>query len=105
MLTIRFNRNTIGLSKMRRELRSLYKAPENFRVTLRTAREISKLTQVKAAQLLGISADTLRSYEKGDSYPDVPMIGKIERLYGFGYNQLIFLPYGYGLTEVKKFIR
>lgn len=79
----------------------MYKTPENFRVTLRTARELSKLTQTKAAQLLGISADTLRSYEKGDSYPDVPMIEKIEKLYGFGYNQLIFLPYRYGLTELK----
>lgn len=39
--------------------------PENMKVTLRVAREINGYTQAEAAEKLGISTDTLRSYERG----------------------------------------
>lgn len=64
--------------------------------TLRTARERIGLNQKEAAVQLGISEDTLSNYERGKSYPDVPMIQKIEELYKIKYDQLIFLAKQYG---------
>lgn len=72
--------------------------PKNMKMTLRTARELAGLTQIKAAKSLGISVDTLSNYEQGKSYPNILMLRKIEGLYGVTYNQLIFLPLDCGLT-------
>ena len=60
-----------------------------MQVTLKTARELKGLTQTEAAKLLDISKDTLSNYERGKSYPEVPMIKKIEELYGFTYDQKV----------------
>ena len=60
-------------------------------ITLKAARVNKKLTQMQAAEKLGISKDTLGNYERGVSYPDVPMLKKIEELYGVPYNDIIFL--------------
>lgn len=68
------------------------------RFTLKTAREMKKLTQEQAAKLIGISVDTLGNYERGKSYPDVPILRKIESVYGVPYEQLIFLPLDYDKT-------
>ena len=70
--------------------------PKDMRTTLKNAREMAKLTQAEAAKALEINEDTLRSYEKGRSFPDVPMLRKIEALYGVSYNQIIFLPIDFG---------
>ena len=43
-------------------------------ITLKSARVNKGLTQVKAAKLIGITPDTLSNYERGKSYPDVPII-------------------------------
>lgn len=59
--------------------------------TLKTAREKAGLTQLEAANALGISVDTLSNYERGKTYPDVILIKKIEKLYQVEYNQIIFL--------------
>ena len=72
--------------------------PKNMRMTLRTARELAGLTQIKAAKNLGISVDTLSNYEQGKSYPNIPTLRKIEKLYNITYDQLIFLHLDYGLT-------
>ena len=48
-------------------------------------------TQEEAARLIGISHDTLSNYERGKSFPDVPIIKKIEEVYKVSYNDLIFL--------------
>lgn len=68
------------------------------KITLKVAREIKGLTQAEAAALLGISKDTLSNYERGKSYPDVPIIRKIEDVYGVTYDQIIFLPLDYDKT-------
>ena len=73
--------------------------PKDMRTTLKNAREMVGLTQAEAAKRLEITEDTLRSYEKGRSFPDIPMLRKIESLYGVTYNQIIFLPLDFGLTE------
>lgn len=59
--------------------------------TLKTARDIKKISQKKAAELLNISPDTLRHYEQGKSFPDVKILKQMEKLYGVNYSQLIFL--------------
>lgn len=74
--------------------------PENMKVTLKVAREIKGLKQSEAAELIGISTDTLGNYERGKSYPDIPVLKRIEQVYGVSYDKLIFLPLDFGLTEV-----
>lgn len=64
-------------------------------MTLKQARELKGYNQEEAAKLIGISKDTLGNYERGKSYPDVPIIRRIEELYGVPYNRLIFLPLDY----------
>ena len=66
--------------------------------TLKTARELSGLKQSEAAEIIGVSTDTLGNYERGKSYPDIPVLRKIERAYGVPYEQLIFLPLDYDKT-------
>lgn len=66
-------------------------------ITLKSARVNKGLTQVKAAaKLIGITPDTLSNYERGKSYPDVPIIQKMEQVYGVSYSELIFLPINNG---------
>ena len=73
--------------------------PENMKVTLKVAREIKGLKQSEAAKLIGVSTDTLGNYERGKSYPDIPVLRRIEKVYGVSYDKLIFLPLDFGLTE------
>ena len=79
----------------------LVNRPSNMRMTLRTARELAGMTQTAAAERIGVKPETLSNYERGRSYPDVPTLRKIEAVYGVNYNQLIFLPLDFGLTETK----
>lgn len=59
-------------------------------ITLKAARVNVGLTQIDAAKALGISPDTVRKYEQGETFPDVPMIRKIEALYRINYNDIDF---------------
>lgn len=59
--------------------------------TLKILRVMKGYTQEQAAELIGVSPDTLSNYERGKSYPDVPVINKIEEVYEVSYNQIIFL--------------
>ena len=77
----------------------MIKYPKNMKMTLKTARELKGLTQQEACKLIGITKDTLGNYERGKSYPDIPILRNIEKVYGVEYNQLIFLPLDFGLTE------
>ena len=77
----------------------MIKYPKNMKMTLKTARELKGLTQQEACKLIGITKDTLGNYERGKSYPDIPVLKNIEKVYGVEYNQLIFLPLDFGLTE------
>ena len=73
--------------------------PKDMRVSLKQARELKGLKQAEAAEKIGISTDTLGNYERGKSYPDIPILRKIEEVYGIPYDRLIFLPLDFGLTE------
>lgn len=61
------------------------------RLSLKAARVNAGLTQKEAATALGVGQQTLSNYENGVSYPDVPVIRKIEKLYGVEYKNLLFL--------------
>lgn len=73
--------------------------PSDMRLSLKNAREIHGMTQEEAAKKIGVSTDTLGNYERGKSYPDIPVLRKIEETYGVQYSQLVFLPLDFGLTE------
>ena len=78
------------------------KIPETMIVTLKQARELNGLKQFEAAEILGVTPETLANYEKGKSYPDIPVLRKIESLYEVPYHRIIFLPLDFGLTENKE---
>ena len=61
-------------------------------ITLRAARVNAGMSQKIAAQKIGIAVDTLGKYERGLSFPDVPIIQRIEEVYGVSYQDLIFCP-------------
>lgn len=61
-------------------------------MTLKSARVNKGLTQAQAAEKIGVTVDTLSNYERGKSFPDVPIIQRIEIVYGVPYSELIFLP-------------
>ncbi len=73
--------------------------PCDMKLSLKTARELKGLKQSEAAKKIGVSTDTLGNYERGKSYPDIPVLRKIEETYGVSYDKLIFLPLDFGLTE------
>lgn len=61
-------------------------------MTLKAARINKGLTQKEAAEKIGISVFTLGNYERGKSYPDVPVIKSIESVYDVSYQDIIFCP-------------
>ena len=71
-----------------------------MKITLKAARVSKGLTQKDAAKLIGITVETLANYEKGKTYPDIPILKKIEDTYDVRYNQLIFLPENNALSKV-----
>ena len=73
--------------------------PKDMKATLKSIREMRGYKQEEAAKLIGIATDTLRNYEQGKSYPDIPVLRKIEETYNVRYSQIIFLPLDFGLTE------
>ena len=61
-------------------------------MTLKAARINVNLTQAEAAKRIGISKESLASYERAKTFPDVPIIKKIEEVYGVEYKEINFLP-------------
>lgn len=59
-------------------------------MSLKAARINKNLTQREAALLIGVSVATLVNYEKGASFPDVPVIMQIEKVYGLPYSEINF---------------
>ncbi len=61
-----------------------------MKLTLKALRINKGYTQEQAAQLIGISVETLAKYEKGITYPDIPVLKKIEETYGTKYDNINF---------------
>lgn len=60
-------------------------------ITLKAARLNKRYDQNEAAKLIGISPDTLSNYERGKTFPDVPILKKIEEVYNVKYDDINFL--------------
>lgn len=63
-----------------------------MQMTLKAIRVNKQLNQEEAAKLIGISPDTLGKYERGKSFPDIPILKKIEEVYGVSYENINFFP-------------
>lgn len=63
-----------------------------MQLTLKAIRINKKLSQEEASKLIGISTDTLSNYERGKSFPDIPILKKIEKVYGVNYDNINFFP-------------
>lgn len=59
-------------------------------MTLKALRANKNMSQADVAKALGISEDTWRNYEKGKTFPDVPVIKKIEKVFNVKYADIIF---------------
>lgn len=68
----------------------LKKEVSKLKLTLKALRVNKGYTQEKAASLIGISVETLAKYEKGLTYPDVPVLQKIEEVYETKYDNIDF---------------
>lgn len=58
--------------------------------SLRAIRVNKGETQIEAAKAIGIRVETLANYEKGITYPDIPILKRIEEHYGVSYNDINF---------------
>jgi len=59
-------------------------------ITLKAARINSGLSQESAAEKIGVNVCTLANYESGKTFPDVPVIKRIEAVYGIEYKDIFF---------------
>ena len=63
-----------------------------MRISLKAARVNAGLTQSDVAKTLNKSKNTIVSYEKGRSIPDIETGKALASLYGLSVDELIFLP-------------
>ena len=59
-------------------------------MTLRAARINRGLSREEAAERIGVAASTIGNYERGTSFPNVPVLRRIEEVYGVAYETLVF---------------
>ena len=71
-------------------------------MTLKALRVNSGLKQKEAAERIGVTPETLGSWENAKSFPNVKQINRIEKLYHTCYADIIFLPKYIGLTEAAE---
>ena len=68
-------------------------------ITLKAARVNSGLDQKAAAMRLGVTPETLGNWERGNTFPTVPQITALEKLYGVHYSDINFFPQNVGLSD------
>ena len=71
-------------------------------MTLRAIRVNMGLSLEEASIKLGISKDTLSNYERGLTFPDVPIIKRIEYIYNISYDRINFLVNNHDLVVEKE---
>lgn len=71
-------------------------------LTLRAIRVNLGLSLEEASIRIGISKDTLSNYERGDTYPDVPILKRIEDVYNISYDRINFLVDDNALSGKKE---
>ncbi len=62
-----------------------------MKLTLKAIRVNKGDTQEEASKGIGISTETLANYEKGITYPDIPILEKILNYYNVKYDDINFL--------------
>lgn len=62
------------------------------KITLKAARVNAGLSQIEAANKIGVTRETLGNWERGKSYPNALNIKQIEVIYSVKYDNIIFLP-------------
>lgn len=62
-----------------------------MKFTLKALRANKNWNQRQAAQAVDVSEYTWRNYERGLTFPDVPVIQRIEKVFGVPYADIIFL--------------
>lgn len=60
-------------------------------LTLRAIRINKGWSLEEASVKIGVSKDTLSNWERGETYPNVPQIKRIETVYNIPYNNINFL--------------
>ncbi len=60
-------------------------------MTLKAIRINKGLSQEEAAKKIGVGSDTLSNYERGITFPDIPVLKKIEEVYEVKYDDINFL--------------
>ena len=68
-------------------------------ITLKALRVNAGLDQKTAAGRIGVTPETLSSWENARSFPNVKQINAIEKLYGVNYSDINFLLSNIGLVE------
>ena len=68
-------------------------------MTLKALRVNKGLDQRDAANSLGVDPTTLGSWERGVTFPTVPQISLIEKLYDVCYADINFFPQNVGITD------
>ena len=61
-------------------------------MTLKALRINAGLDQRTAAKMIGVTPETLGSWENANTFPNVPQITKLEKLYSVTYADINFLP-------------
>ena len=69
---------------------STKRAMMSFRETFVRLRKERGWTQQTVADLVGISANQIKKYEKGTSVPNLPALGKIALAFGVSADELVF---------------
>lgn len=59
-------------------------------ITLKAARVNVGLTQSAVAEKLNISISTVKSWEKGKTFPKQPQIKQLCEIYGVAYDNIFF---------------
>lgn len=67
--------------------------------TLRALRVNAGMDLKTAAEKLQITPETLSNWERARTFPNVPQITALEKLYGTSYADIDFLPVNIGKTE------
>ena len=71
-----------------------------MKISLRAARVNAGLTQDEVAKSVKKSKNTIVSYEKGRSVPDIETGKALARLYGMSVDDIIFLPENCALSTI-----
>jgi len=63
-----------------------------MKLTLRQLRRLNEISQKKAAELLGVSSDSIVRWERGETYPNALQIAEICRVYKLKFEDIEWNP-------------